>query len=55
MAPSLALSAMVFRPIQTVLIAVSLMALLTGWLMVSRADVLADAPVLALVSFDLHA
>ena len=55
MAPDLALSALVFRLIQTVLIAVSLMALLTGWLVLSRADALADAPTLALVFFDLHA
>lgn len=55
MAPELALRAMVFRLIQTVLIAVSLMSLLTGWLLVSRSDVLADAPKLALVFFDLHA
>lgn len=55
MAPDLALTAMVFRLIQTVLIAVSLMALLTGWLLLSRADVPGDAPSLALVFFDLHA
>lgn len=55
MAPGLALGAMVFRLIQTVLIAVSLMGLLTGWLLLSRADVLANAPTLALVFFDLHA
>ncbi|MGR3813527.1 MAG: DUF4386 domain-containing protein [Cognatishimia activa] len=55
MAPGLALGAMVFRLIQTVLITVSLMALLTGWLLLSRADMLADAPALALVFFDLHA
>lgn len=53
-APELALGAMVFRLIQTVLIAVSLMGLLTGWLLVSRADMLADAPTLALVFFELH-
>lgn len=53
-APELALGAMVFRLIQTVLIAVSLMGLLTGWLLVSRADMLADAPALALVFFELH-
>jgi len=55
MAPGLALSAMVFRLIQTVLIAVSLMGLMTGWLVLVRADILADAPALALVFFDLHA
>ena len=55
MAPDLALAAMVFRLLQTVLIAVSLMGLLTGWLLLSRADALADAPTLALVFFDLHA
>jgi hypothetical protein len=53
--PGLALSAMVFRLIQTTLICVSLMALLTAWLVLSRADGLADAPTLALVFFDLHA
>lgn len=55
MAPGLALSARVFRLIQTVLIAVSLMGLMTGWLILVRADILADAPALALVFFDLHA
>ena len=55
MAPGLALTAMVFRLIQTVLIAASLMGLLTGWLLLARADALADAPALALVFFDLHA
>ncbi|SPF77224.1 hypothetical protein ALP8811_02247 [Aliiroseovarius pelagivivens] len=54
-APGLALSAMVFRLIQTVLIAASLLSLLTGWLVLSRADALSDAPTLALVFFDLHA
>lgn len=54
-APGLALSAMVFRLIQTVLIAVSLMSLLTGWLVLLHADTLTDAPALALVFFDLHA
>ncbi len=53
-APGLALSAMVFRLIQTVLIAASLMALLTAWLVLTRADGLADAPALALVFLDLH-
>ncbi|MHA7828508.1 MAG: DUF4386 domain-containing protein [Roseovarius sp.] len=53
-APGLALSAMVFRLVQTVLIAASLMALLTAWLLLTRADQLADAPALALVFLDLH-
>jgi hypothetical protein len=55
MAPGLALSAMVFRLIQTVLIAGSLMALLTAWLVLTRAEGLSDAPALALVFLDLHA
>ena len=55
MAPGLALSAMVFRLIQTVLIAASLMALMTAWLVLIRADGLSDAPTLALVFLDLHA
>ena len=54
MAPGLALSAMVFRLIQTVLIAASLMALLSAWLVLTRAEGLADAPTLALVFLDLH-
>ncbi|GGH21039.1 protein of unknown function [Cribrihabitans marinus] len=54
-APGLALSAMVFRLIQTVLIATSLTALLAAWLVLSRADELTDAPVLALVFLGLHA
>ena len=53
-APGLALSAMVFRLIQTVLIAASLMALLTAWLLLMSADQLTDAPALALVFLDLH-
>lgn len=53
-APGLALSAMVFRLIQTVLIAASLMALLTAWLLLTRAEGLTDAAVLALVFVDLH-
>ncbi|RXV58467.1 DUF4386 domain-containing protein [Roseovarius sp. A46] len=53
-APGLALSAMVFRLIQTVLIAVSLMALLAAWLVLGRPDELTDASVLALVFLDLH-
>ncbi|WP_246237464.1 DUF4386 domain-containing protein [Halovulum dunhuangense] len=55
MAPGLALSAMVFRLIQTVLIAASLMALLTAWLVLTRAGSIADAAALALVFLDLHA
>ena len=55
MAPGLALAAMVFRLIQAVLIIASLMALLTAWLVLTRADGLADAPTLALVFLDLHA
>jgi hypothetical protein len=55
MAPGLALSALVFRLIQTVLIAASLMALLTAWLVLTRAEGLSDAPELALVFLDLHA
>ncbi|WP_245191007.1 DUF4386 domain-containing protein [Jannaschia formosa] len=55
MAPGLALSAMVFRLIQTVLIAASLMALLTALLVLTRAEGLTDAPTLALVFLDLHA
>lgn len=53
-APGLALSAMIFRLIQTVLIAVSLMALLTAWLVLARASSLPDAPALAMVFLDLH-
>ena len=43
----LALSAMVFRLTRTVLIVASLMALLTAWLLLPRADALTDAPTLA--------
>ncbi|MGO4917861.1 DUF4386 domain-containing protein [Pseudogemmobacter sp. W21_MBD1_M6] len=53
-APALALSAMVFRLIQTVLIAANLLAMQAAWLLLSRGDVLADAPMLALVFLDLH-
>ena len=38
-----------------VLIAASLLAMLTAWLLVTRAGHLADAPMLALVFLDLHA
>lgn len=54
-APGLALTAMVFRLIQTALIATSLMALLTAWLFLAQADQLSDASSLALVFLDLHA
>tara|TARA_R110000744_G_scaffold380525_1_gene501765 strand:+ start:40699 stop:41388 length:690 start_codon:yes stop_codon:yes gene_type:complete len=53
-APGLALSAMVFRLIQTVLIAANLMALQAAWLILSASNGLADAPALALVFLDLH-
>ncbi|WP_417494386.1 DUF4386 domain-containing protein [Maricaulis sp.] len=53
-APGLALSAMVFRLIQTVLIAANLMALQAAWLILSGAGGMADAPALALVFLDLH-
>jgi hypothetical protein len=52
--PGLALAAMVFRLIQTVLIAISLMGLQAAWLLLSSKDALADAPSLALVFLDLH-
>ena len=53
-APGLALAAMVFRLIQTVLVAANLLALVTAWLVLTRADSLAGAPALALVFLDLH-
>jgi len=53
-APALALSAMVFRLIQTVLIAANLLALQAAWLLLSRGDGLADASGLALMFLDLH-
>ncbi|WP_417478700.1 DUF4386 domain-containing protein [Maricaulis sp.] len=53
-APGLALAAMVFRLIQTVLIAANLMALQAAWLILSEADALADSAALALVFLDLH-
>ncbi|MFC3615384.1 DUF4386 domain-containing protein [Lutimaribacter marinistellae] len=53
MAPGLALSAMVFRLIQALLIAASILALLAAWLVLTR-DGLSDAPVLASVFLDLH-
>lgn len=53
-APGLALSAMVFRLVQTVLIAANLMALQAAWLLLSGAHSLADAHALALIALDLH-
>lgn len=53
-APGLALSAMVFRLIQTVLIAGNLMAMQAAWLLVSGSTGVADAEALALVLLDLH-
>ena len=53
-APGLALSAMVFRLIQTVLIAANLMAMQTAWLLISGAHDIADARAVALMFLDLH-
>lgn len=53
-APGLALSAMVFHLIQTVLIAANLMAMQAAWLLVSGGTEVADAEALALVFLDLH-
>jgi len=53
-APALALSAMVFRLIQTVLIAANLMALQAAWLLISGGTEVAGAEALALVFLDLH-
>ncbi len=53
-APGLALSAMVFRLIQTVLIAANLMAMQTAWLLISGGESVASANALALVFLDLH-
>ncbi len=53
-APALALSAMVFRLIQTVLIAANLMALQTAWLLLSGAAAAPQTQSLALVFLDLH-
>lgn len=53
-APALALSAMVFRLIQTVLIAANLMALQTACMLLSGANGIADANALALIFLDLH-
>jgi hypothetical protein len=54
MAPGLALSAMVFRLVQTVLIAANLMAMQAAWLLVSRDPGLNEASELALLFLDLH-
>ncbi|MHA6267131.1 DUF4386 domain-containing protein [Aliiroseovarius sp. CAU 1755] len=54
-APGLALSAMVFRLIQTVLIAANLMALQAAWLFLASTDGLADHAALALLLLNLHA
>lgn len=53
-APGLALSAMVFRLIQTVLIAANLLAMQAAWLLISGSDGLADANALASMFLDLH-
>lgn len=55
-APGLASAAMVFRLIQTVLIAVSLLALQMAWLLIAAPDIspMAGAQSLALVFIDLH-
>ncbi|TLP44213.1 DUF4386 domain-containing protein [Cohaesibacter sp. CAU 1516] len=55
MAPALALLTMILRLIQTVLIAVSVMALLTAWLILTKGDDLTNAAPLALIFLDLHA
>lgn len=52
--PGLALSAMVFRLTQTVLIAANLTILQAAWLLISGANELADANILALILLDLH-
>ena len=52
--PGFALSAMVFRLIQTVLIAANLMVLQAAWLLISDANGLAYANALALILLDLH-
>jgi hypothetical protein len=53
-AHGLALSAMVFRLIQAVLIAANLMTLQTAWMLLSSASDVGDARSLALVFLDLH-
>jgi len=52
--PGLALSAMVIRLMQTVLIAAHLMALQAAWLLISGPNELVDANALALVFLGLH-
>ncbi|MCB1397200.1 MAG: DUF4386 domain-containing protein [Rhodobacteraceae bacterium] len=52
-APILALSALVFRLLQTALIAANLIALQTAWMLLT-ADGIDQAPALALVFLDLH-
>lgn len=52
--PGLALTAMVFRLIQTVLIAANLMALQAAWLLIAQAPAMSEAHTLALVFLDLH-
>jgi len=52
-APMLALSALVFRLLQTALIAANLVALQTAWMLLV-ADGIDQAPALALVFLDLH-
>jgi len=53
-APGLALAAMVFRLIQTVVITANLMALQTAWLLLANSPQLPDAHALALLFLDLH-
>lgn len=53
-APGLALTAMVFRLIQTVLIAANLMAVQAAWLLIAQAPAMSEAHTLALVFLDLH-
>ena len=52
--PGLALSAMVFRLIQTVLIAANLMTMQTAWLLILGGNGLVDANALTLMFLDLH-
>ena len=53
-APGLALSTMVFRLIQTVLIAANLMTLQAAWLLISGDVRVPDAEKLALIFLDMH-
>jgi hypothetical protein len=53
--PALALSALVFRVIQAVLIAANLLALQTAWLLISGDWQAADAAAISLVFLKLHA